>query len=60
MVLLANGDNAKALRMIERALDKAPKNPSMRLHYARIAAANGDRAGAMQTLKALLMWKNLP
>ena len=54
VVLLNNGDIERAKRHIERALEKQPKNPSIRYHGAMIDAAAGDKASALKALQSLL------
>ncbi len=51
---LENNNLIDARRNIDRALAGAPKSPDIRFHEARIRAAEGDRSGAMVTLRSLL------
>jgi tetratricopeptide (TPR) repeat protein len=61
VVLLKNGDVARAKRTISRAIDKAPENLTIRYHSAMIDAAAGDRSSALNTLNSLLEeGKNFP
>ncbi len=53
MVLLANDQPQKALRMAERALDKAPL-PPFKIHYANILVKLGEKAKAIALLEELL------
>ena len=57
VVLFKNGDVTKAQRTIERALEKASKNPSLKYHSAMINAAAGDKAKAKKSLEVLLSGK---
>ena len=54
MVLLENGELARAGRVIERALAKRPGDPSLVYHKAIIDAANGQKEAAKQSLQGLL------
>ena len=48
------GENTKAKRLVDRALDKAPESTEALLARARILASQGDLAGADLALEALL------
>ena len=54
VVELKNGNIEKASRSIERALEKAPEQPSMLFHRAQIEQAAGQPEKAISTLNALL------
>jgi Flp pilus assembly protein TadD len=54
MVELANGNNAQALRAIDRALAQSKSDPTMRYHRAMIYVALGDPATAREHLQSLL------
>jgi len=54
VVFLENGEIQKAQRNISRALDRSPKDRSMRYHSAMIDVAAGDKRTALTTLISLL------
>jgi putative PEP-CTERM system TPR-repeat lipoprotein len=53
-LLLKNNELERAKRSIERALAKAPNNPTMKYHDAMIDAASGNQASAISNLQTLL------
>ena len=54
MAQLATGRLAEARRTIDRALKLSPDSPELKYHELKIRASEGDRAGAAQSLAALL------
>jgi len=54
VVLLKNGDTDSATRMIERALEKSPDQPTLVFHSAMILEAAGRREEAIVALKTIL------
>ncbi|MFT4517684.1 MAG: putative PEP-CTERM system TPR-repeat lipoprotein [Halioglobus sp.] len=54
MALMNNDKLPEARRIITRALDLTPKNPDIRYHSAKLQAAEGDNAGAIEALTELL------
>lgn len=54
VVLLKNNESEKALRTIDRALEKLPDNPSIKYHNAMINAEVGDKAKAKKYITGLL------
>ncbi len=54
MAQLATGRLAEARRTIDRALELSPDSPELQYHEVRIRASEGDRAGAAESLAALL------
>lgn len=54
VVLLKNNEPEKAVRTIERALEKGSENPSIKYHSAMINAEAGNKAKAKKVLEALL------
>jgi putative PEP-CTERM system TPR-repeat lipoprotein len=57
IVELKNGNTEMAMRSIERALDKAPGQPSLMFHRAQIEQAAGQPDKALATLTTLLATK---
>lgn len=55
MAQMKNDSLIEARRSIDRALALAPKNPDIQFHEAQIRAAEGDTAGAIDALNALLV-----
>jgi putative PEP-CTERM system TPR-repeat lipoprotein len=49
----AQGQHEKALEVIRRAVTRSGGAPSMRLEYARLLGASGDRGAARKELEAL-------
>ncbi|MEZ5501997.1 MAG: PEP-CTERM system TPR-repeat protein PrsT [Halioglobus sp.] len=54
MAQLKNGNVTEARRAMNRAISKAPKSPELRFHDAQIMVAEGNTAGAVEALSALL------
>ena len=54
MLLLKVGDNAKALEIIEQAVNKAPKILDIQLNYADILLANNQKSRAKKVLNDAL------
>jgi Flp pilus assembly protein TadD len=54
VVLLENGDTARAERLISRILDKAPGNPSFLYHRAMLMEEKGQKQEAVRILESLL------
>jgi Flp pilus assembly protein TadD len=54
MVYLGNGDVVQAKALIDRALQKQPKNPSYLFHKAVIAESSGDAQHAVHSLQQAL------
>lgn len=54
IVLLHNGDTDTALRMIERALDVHPDNPSFLYHKAMVLEAAGQQSEAVSLLAKIV------
>ncbi|RLA39349.1 MAG: PEP-CTERM system TPR-repeat protein PrsT, partial [Gammaproteobacteria bacterium] len=57
VVLLHNGEIAKARRYIERALAEQANNPALQFHKAQIEYAGGNKSGARNTLETVLQRK---
>ncbi len=54
MAQLATGRLAEARRTIDRAIELSPDSPELKYHEVKIRLAEGDRAGAAESLTALL------
>ncbi len=54
-----NDDRQNALRMIARAVDRAPDDPTYRLHRAQIRFQYGDVPGARSDVDGVLRQRNL-
>jgi Flp pilus assembly protein TadD len=54
VVLAQSGDLDKAQRMVERALEASPGNPTVRYHQAMILARKGEEVQARRLLQKLL------
>jgi putative PEP-CTERM system TPR-repeat lipoprotein len=59
-LLLERGDTALALELLRKATTAAPKQPGIRLNYAKALAKSGDEAGARKELEALAAEKDNP
>jgi len=54
MVLLSKGDLEQAARVIDKAIDRSPNNPTIRYHRAEILNKSGNSTSARQELTKLL------
>lgn len=53
-ILVEQGQTARGLDLLRKALAQTPKNPSLRYHYAAALARTGDKAQARKILQQLL------
>jgi len=53
-LLLEQGKNTRARRLFEKALQQAPRDPTINYHWAQALALTGDKEKAIQTLATIL------
>jgi predicted Zn-dependent protease len=58
MILLAKGETDKAVKLLKRAAEMAPKAADIRMHYAQSLIKAGDKTAAKTELNAIV--KDLP
>jgi Flp pilus assembly protein TadD len=54
VIVLAQGDTARAYKYFEQALKQAPEDPEIRYHLALASTQMGEKEQAQQILKAIL------
>jgi len=54
LILLKLGENDRAVKLLRGASEKVPKNPEIKLHFARALVGAGKKDEARRVLKAIL------
>jgi len=54
LILLKLGENERAVKLLRSASEKVPKNPEIKLHFARALVAAGEKDEARRVLKEIL------
>ena len=53
-MLVQQGQSKRGLELLTKAVQAAPKLPSIRYHYAAVLARTGNKTGARKELEKLL------
>ena len=54
VILLDLGESEQALTLLEQAVERVPRNPDIKVHYAQALLTAGETEQARRMLKSLL------